>query len=168
MLSRQWLWISYPSKMILFTPAIIVLFAVQVVHSAFDTFSKGYTPVIIDSRVHCKFDRNFNVTLQSISNCCEVELRCLEYDEYGELAVDAPENKITLGKTIAVAYFSFIFQRRTSSKHKENQWLEGGRQDSSGDYLCSGSQWRRRYPNLGKQWRFSHRNGKNYNAIPSE
>lgn len=86
--------------MILLIQNIVVLFTVQVVHSAFETFSNGWTPVIIDSKVHCKFDRNFVVTLESISNCCEVELRCLEYDGYGELALNAPENKITLGKAI--------------------------------------------------------------------
>lgn len=90
---------------------IFVMSAVPVVHLATDSFPKGISPILIDSKVHCKFDRNFSVTLASISKCCEVELSCLEYDEDGELSLNAPENKVTLGKTIVVAYFSFNFQR---------------------------------------------------------
>lgn len=76
---------------------LIVIFVVQAVHSTFETIPEGGTPFIIDSKVHCKLDRH-NITLEKISNCCEIELRCLEYDKDGELLLDEPDNKITFSK----------------------------------------------------------------------
>lgn len=79
------------------TPIIFLFFVVQIVHSASDSFPKGQTPTILDSKIHCKFDRNFSVTLASISICCEIELSCLKYDEDGKIATPGLDDAITLG-----------------------------------------------------------------------
>lgn len=68
--------------------------------SASETFPGGIAPVILPSEKHCMFDRNVGVTLSAIKNCCEIELKCLKFDEDGQIASLGTDDTTTFGKTI--------------------------------------------------------------------